>query len=500
MTDNLSEKLRRQLYAKKFTGYLILFAIGLVFVFFGYSGKTKLSGVGSVARVNDALISVADYQGEESRVSQYYANIFGGGVDLGAQRNFLRQQALENLVRSELVVQAAQKEGVFATDAEVRDFIVKGIPAFQDGGQFQRDRYKAYLESSHLNAADFENRVRKDITNLRTHHMLELATRPMSLELAKVKELQQNKIDIGFVRLDSEAVSKGLKISEAEVAKALQDPQFLKQVQDRFQSNKAEWSKAETVKAQHILIAAKQGDAGSDGKALALAQSLKARLSKEDFGKLAAQYSEDPGSKSKKGMLDPFTRGKMVKEFEDAAFAAKVGQVSEPVKTPFGYHLIKVLEHTQASEPTFEQVKNQVAAQIMARAKAEALLKSLDETVAKGDEKQVQGLLRELNVSWEETGYFDLGGDSIPKLPAGPVADAAFEVSAQKPFLNHVIHENGARFLVKFIGAKVEAAKDDETTLAETLERRRAEGSYGQWLNQFREASRIEINPDAFQK
>jgi peptidyl-prolyl cis-trans isomerase D len=134
MNENMADKMKRKLSAKSITAIILFGAIILVFVFFGLPGKMGAS-VGSVARVNNTLISIADFQQEENRIQQYYQNLFGSSMDFSSQRQLLRQQALENLIRMELVSQVAQKEDILATDAEVRDFIVKDIPVFQQNGQ-----------------------------------------------------------------------------------------------------------------------------------------------------------------------------------------------------------------------------------------------------------------------------------------------------------------------------------------------------------------------------
>lgn len=106
------------------------------------------------------------------------------------------------------------------------------------------------------------------------------------------------------------------------------------------------------VEARHILV-------DSEDKA----KEIEDKIGKgEDFGKLAEAYSTDPGSKSDGGKLGYFTKGQMVKEFEDAAFALKAGEVSPPVKTKFGWHIIKVDNRRPKEPPKFEEVKDQILA------------------------------------------------------------------------------------------------------------------------------------------
>lgn len=498
MSDNMASSLRRRLEGRKLTskiiGYLLLGAIGLVFVFFGVSNKMGGISIGSVARVNDTLISLADFQNEENRVQQYYSNLFGGQMDLSAQRNLLKQQALEDLIRAELTSQAARHNGIVATDAEVRDFIVNRIPVFQDAGQFQRDRYMGYLQSSRSTAGEFENRVRKEIESERARRLIDAALPKTILEEQRAKELQDQKMDVAFARVSSADLAKTLKVPAAEVQAKLADPAFVKKAEEYFKAYQTEWSSPAMVKVQHLLITAKAGDAAAEKVALEKISKLKERSKKEDLGTLAAQFSEDPGSKAKKGIMEPFTRGRMVKEFEDVAFSAKPGEISAPVKSPFGYHLIKVLERKEAKDPKFEDVKVEVATRVLARDRAEDQMKGLDAAVAGGDLAKTDEVLKSLGVSWEETGYFGLGAETVPKLPSGPVADAAFEVSAQKPLLNRVIHDTNARYILKFKGLKT------ETGAVADASRPRSDSVFGSWVNQFREASHVNVNQEIFKQ
>lgn len=223
MSDSMADKLKRKLSTKSITAMVVFGAIIMVFVFFGMPGQMG-AGIGSVARVNNTLISVADFQNEENRIQQYYQNLFGSQMDFSSQRQLLRQQALENLVRMELVSQAAEKNGILATDAEVRDFIVKDIPFFQQNGQFQREFYSRYLESTRSTPGNFENKVRKDIANVRTRSLFELVTQPTAVELKKLQDIRGSKLNVAFVKIDSEAASKALTKEKAEAAiKALDE-------------------------------------------------------------------------------------------------------------------------------------------------------------------------------------------------------------------------------------------------------------------------------------
>jgi peptidyl-prolyl cis-trans isomerase C len=128
-----------------------------------------------------------------------------------------------------------------------------------------------------------------------------------------------------------------------------------------FQSNSADFHQPERVKAQHILIKVEPGaDEKNKSEARKKLEKVKKRvLAGEDFGKLAKEYSEGP-SNVREGDLGYFSRGRMVKSFEDAAFKLAPNEISDIVETQFGYHLIKVLDHQAAKDPSFEEIEPRV--------------------------------------------------------------------------------------------------------------------------------------------
>jgi foldase protein PrsA len=130
-----------------------------------------------------------------------------------------------------------------------------------------------------------------------------------------------------------------------------------------FDKNHAQYDKPEQVHARHILVAD-----------LATANQVEAKLKAGgDFAALAKQYSTDPSSKDKGGDLGYFGRGQMVPQFQDAAFGAKVGTITAPVKSPFGYHIIQVLDKKPAQKATFASVKDQIRQQLTQQQESQAI-------------------------------------------------------------------------------------------------------------------------------
>lgn len=489
MSQSMAERLRKQVSAKNFTAMVLFGAIILVFVFFGLSGNHGGGGIGSAAQVNDALISVGNMQAAENNLRQIYGEMFGNDAYK------LRTEALRGLVDRELMSQAARKSGIIVADAEIAQTITKDIPVFQANGQFQKEYYLRYLEMTHQVPRDFENSIRQQQEALRVRHLFDIASGMSTVEAAKMADLKAYKMNVQFVRLDHNQLLKNFTVSTAEAEKSLANAEFLKKAQDYFDKNKSDYAQEEEVRAQHILLQVKPGASPDDDKkVLAKIQDLQKKSASTDFGKLAAANSEDPGSKAKNGDLGFFSRNKMVKEFEEVAFGAPVGKVMGPVKTPFGYHLIKVTDKKAAVEPNFEKQKVQVAQKILADEKLMADMKVLEEAVSKGDEAALEGGLKAMNAKWEETGAFDLSQDAAPKINSNMANNALTELTMEQKLLKRIIRDGDEKYILKLKDAKMEAPVAVDSMTKTMTESFRSNMLFGNWLNEFKKVSKVHVN------
>lgn len=493
MSQSMAERLRKQVSAKNFTAMILFGAIILVFVFFGVSGRLGGEGLGSAAQVNDTLISIANMQASENNLRQIYGEAFGNDAFK------LRSEALRVLIDRELMSQAARKSGIVVADAEVAQTITKDIPVFQDRGQFQKDYYFRYLEMTRQTPKDFETSVRQQQEALRVRNLFEVASKMTDLEAAKAADLKAYKMNVQFVHLDHNALLKNFTVSPSEAEKALANAEFLKKAQDYFEKNKSDYAQEEEVRAQHILLLVKQGASEEDTKKVqAKIEELQKKAATTDFGKLAAQASEDPGSKTKAGDLGFFSRGKMVKEFEEVAFSAPIGKVMGPVKSPFGYHLIKVTEKKAAVEPNFEKQKVAVAQKLLADEKLVAEMKVLEEAVAKGDEAALETGLKGINAKWEETGVFDLSQEGAPKINSMMANNALSELTPEHKLLKRIVRDGDEKYILKLKEAKMEAPVALDPMTKKMTEAMRSNLLMSTWLNDFKKVSKVEVNNTLF--
>lgn len=496
MSDNMATKLKRKLSAKNITAIILFGAIIIVFVFFGLPNQLTGSGqLGSAARVNNVFISVADFYQEQERISQYYAQILGGAMDLGPQRQMFQREALERLINAELSSQAARREGIAATDAEVRQFIISDLPFLQEKGIFQREYYQRFLEMSRLSTSDFENKVRKNIETLRLQRLFEIAAKPMSIEKEKESELKRTQWNLGFVKFDDEKISEKIKVPDIEVQKSLADVGFAKQVEEHFNMRKGEFFQPEKFHSQMILVKFNSTDTESVKKAQEKIEKAKAELNKEEFSKVVTKYSEDLANKDKKGDMGFVARGTLPVQVEQALSALSPGQVSDIVKSDVGFHLIKLLEKKPAVEPKLEDHRQKIALKILAEKIWSEESKKIENYLLEKKEAELDATIKKLGFNWEETGFFSLDVDSIPKLQGKSITSAVFEMNSKSSFLPRFVREGTSRYLLKLKAQKkADITPSEKLSDTEFSDKRKGQEMFGSWIQEFRKTAKIETN------
>jgi len=237
-----------------------------------------------------------------------------------------------------------------------------------------------------------------------------------------------------------------------------------------------------------------KGDAASEAKAKEKIKEVQKKLQSEDFGKVASQFSEDPGSKSKGGDLGYFEKGQMVPEFSEAAFSQKVGVVGEPVQSQFGFHIIKVTDKKAAVTASFDSQKTLIAQKVLAQEKVEAGIEALNAALAAQNEALVETALKNLGLKWEETGLFDMNVPVAPKLASKVATDAAWGLSEQKKLSEQLVRDGLVQFALRLKERKSEAPAAPDMKLTLTLSQQKASEMYRSLMEQKQKESKIQIN------
>ncbi len=393
---------------------------------------------------------------------QAYRNQFGGNMD----ENLLKQlgidrRIVQQMIEEEAALAEAQRLGIKASDEEVRGRIVS-LPYFQENGHFVGEtRYRQMLQLANppLRPDEFEDQIRRSIAVEKLQGALTdwitVSERDIDTEFKRRNE----KVKLAVLNFPSEKFRDTVSATDAEVAAefearkndyrlpekrkvkyAMVDTQAIKErmqvsaqdVQRSYDDNQQQYKTPEQVRASHILLKTEGKD---DAAVKKQAEDIlaKAKAPGADFAKLANQYTEDDSGKTRGGDLDFFARradgGQMVKEFEDAAFALKPGEVSGLVKSQFGYHIIRVTDHKAAETRPLEAVKTQIEEQIKwerAQKEAQRIADGVAAELKKPSDFETVAKTRGLTVA--ESGFF-AREEPIAGLGMAPAAaERAFEM------------------------------------------------------------------------
>ena len=320
---------------------------------------------------------------------------------------YLMPRAAQALIQREVLLQEANRLGLQLTDADLRRAMQTGpfAQALFPNGQFiGEDRYADFVSNYfHTSIQDFESQVKKEIEINRLQAMVTGGITVSDQDVRTAYRDQATKIKFDYAVINGEDLRKQINPTEAELqaffkqnAARYKDaipetrklayialnqtdvqggppPVTDQQVQQYYQGHQKDFQVPEEVKVRHILIkvpdkADAKTDAAAKEKAEALLKKIKGGA---DFAALAKANSDDPGSKDQGGELGMIQRGVTVPPFEKAAFALQPGQISDVIKTQFGYHILKVEEKQTAHLKPLDEVKAQIIATITRQAEAD---------------------------------------------------------------------------------------------------------------------------------
>jgi peptidyl-prolyl cis-trans isomerase D len=360
---------------------IILFAIVVVFVFWGV-GSMRSRQATRVAEINGEYITLEVYRQAYYQLLDNYRRVYGDQLN-DDMLKLLRpnEMALDQLVQRVLMLQEADRLDIDVSEQELVSAI-RQVPAFQNNGAFDYSLYRRVLSQNNLTVEQFEIDRSKEmrLDKLRTallggvtvsddevrqwynwnkatvdlDYVQFSASRYTDISPADtaVKEyfdanqknyLTEPKVNVRYIKFDPADFESQVRITDEGIA-------------DYYHSNPEEFKTQKRVKASHILI---KLDAGADDDTVAAKkeEALKivasAKAAGANFAELAKQYSQGP-SRDQGGQLGWFTRDRMVKPFADKAFAMTVGQISEPVRTQFGWHIIKVEQIEEAATQSLD--------------------------------------------------------------------------------------------------------------------------------------------------
>jgi peptidyl-prolyl cis-trans isomerase D len=417
--------------------------IAVVFIFWGVYAIREKPG-SKIAYVNGDLITGLEYEARYREMldalQKQYKEYWNDTLIKAFQ---IKQRALNSLIEKRLISQESAKIGLGVTDEEVANAIAT-YPAFQVNGEFDEGRYRSLLHYNRMEPTDFESSIKLELLGQKIRHFIKCFFPITDMEIINYYSYQKEKVNIGFVSFNPgdfkgktevkqdekkayfEAHKEKYRIPEKiKIAYLVFSPSdFLdkvtiaeKEISDFYELNQESFKNPKKIKARHILLkvspdASESKQTETKEKALSLLKRLK---DGEDFAALAKKYSQDPAA-SKGGDLGYFTRGQMVKPVEELAFSLKKGELGGPVKTQFGWHIIRVDDIKDATVKTFSEVRNQIVTTIkndiskeIARERALTLMDQMPYNIDLPTYAAQHGL------TVKETDYFPKNG-TIPGL------------------------------------------------------------------------------------
>lgn len=359
--------------------------IALTFATWGIESYTRFRGArDEIATVNGISITQRDFDNEFRQQQERMRQVFGSQVDPAAlDTPEARQSVLEQMVLQELLASAAARAKLAVSDEALVETI-ETIPAFQTGGKFSKQQYELMLRAQNppMTPAQFEARLRHDLALSQLARSVgETAIVPRAVA-TRLNGLEMQKREVSEVALRAEQFMPQVKVEDAKVkayydanqpqfrapdqvrveyvvlsAQALagQQPVSEDEIRKAYAERASQFKVGEQRRASHILVKTKEA-----------ADKLLAEVKKSpgSFAQLAQKNSQDTGSAAKGGDLGWFSKGMMVKPFEDTVFGMKEGQVAGPVQSEFGFHVIKLTGIQAGKERPYEEVKKELSEQI----------------------------------------------------------------------------------------------------------------------------------------
>lgn len=394
-------------------GWIAWVIVGLISVPFALWGIQEYLGVGAepvVAVVDRVEITDRDLSRRVQGAREELRQRLGSAYDPSAfEEGMLRSAVLDEMIQQAVLLETSRKIGMRVSDEEVR-FQILSEPAFQSDGRFDRDTYERLLRLQGLSPAQFEAQQRQHLVGNQLMRALVRSDFVTTAEREQYRRLQDQTRELTYAtvnppaELDEEPVDEGdLQAFYAEHVARYQVPESVRldyllldiaelsrlvEVSDEdllaaYEGDQGRFGQAEQRHVRHILkTLPAEPDEATSAAALAELERLRGRiLAGEEFTAIAIEHSQDPGSASQGGDLGTFSRGTMDAEFDRAAFELGLGEISAPVRTRFGYHLIEVVDILPAAVKPLEEVAETLREEL-ARQQAEALYFDMGERLA----------------------------------------------------------------------------------------------------------------------
>jgi peptidyl-prolyl cis-trans isomerase D len=374
-------------------GVLLAVVLAFVVTIFYQWGVQSAGGPtrSEVATIFGQPVSIREFQNISNALQQRYRDIFRmqAEVDVNEQFNF-REMALEELARRAILLRLAPQYGVVVTQQELEDHIA-GMALFQDQGRFSLARYQALLRSQvpSITPRQFEEQQRQALVLQKVTTLLTEGIQVTDAEVEQTYRRDYERLAARYVILTTTSFEAQVIMTDEELQgyyeahkERYREPEqrqiryvaiplqrftlhyepAAEDVSEYYTRHLDMFQGREQVRARHILFkvassAVVEQEEQARGRAAAVLDALR---NGADFATLAQQHSEDTATATQGGDLGYFPRGQMVAPFEEVAFSLPVGQLSELVRTPFGWHILQVEDKRGAATRPLAEVEPEI--------------------------------------------------------------------------------------------------------------------------------------------
>lgn len=437
----------------KSQGILAKIIVGLIIVVFALFGfgsiTTYLAPVPKVATVDGEDITRQELEvGIERQRRMLISN---GIAPEDIDEDQLREQAMQSLIERRLLSQAAEELGLYISEKRIDEQIVQ-TPAFQVDGVFDPQQFQIVIGSAGYTPLAYRDEMRRDMKFQQLNSGIQASAFNTDAAALRAASLADQTRDIAFLRIAVDDLMEEVNVTDEEIREYyesntndfrtqetvnlaylelkrsdLMDEVEVTEAEVRalYEETKHLYTRDEERRVAHILIEA--DDEASRQEARAKIEEIRERIvNGEEFATLAKEHSEDPGSAEDGGDLGFQPQGTYTEDFEEVAFELEVNELSEPVETEFGYHLIKVLDVEPAETPSFAEVRDEVEIELR-ETRAEELFVGRSTRLAEiaYESPDLEIPADELDMEIHTTGH--VGRDASEGIAANDqVMDAAF--------------------------------------------------------------------------
>ncbi len=467
-------------------------------IFYSWGAGGKIGGANkTVATVNGMAIKVNEFDRAYGNIINFYRNQFRGqfSEEMAAKLN-LKENALDALIQNRLVLLEAEKMNLMVSDQELAESIFKR-PEFQKDNKFSNSLYNNYLRFSRISARDFEDNQRKTLLREKLEGVIKASTQISETEIQDAYKRENEKIKFKYIGFSKDYFKPAGRPSDEEIQKYFDSyksqfevpeqiqvqyvkltPKMVEEtvkiyeedIKDYYDTNQAKFFIKKQYKASHILIKNDTplpfGEDLSDEEKEKLLNEAdeKTRIKADEilkqikegaeFGEMAKKYSGDPGSGTNGGSLGQFSRGMMVPEFEAALDQLTPGELGGPVKTLFGFHIVRLDEVKEERLKPLTEVQEEIKKALKkdkARKRIRRIAKKIRKAAGVGNHLAKAAL--EYKAETKTTEFISGKVHNVPEIGNVPeFFNTAFSLSGEQ--LSDPVNLPEASYLLKIVARK----------------------------------------------